>query len=307
MINFAEFKKFFLFNLIGSLIIAALVAVVTVLIGEFSDIAGKALLTLSMVIIHSIVSLFFIWDDEKRDTFDSFPLFINIVFVLLVLSFLTSIFGIWNIILGETVGHLYLTYFMVFVHSIFILFFIAYNKGRNTLKKLPFFLDAIFVIIILSFITSVLSIWNIVSGDVIERLYLTYFIIGFAFLHGDILSKALNKETYINAIIFINYIFMVAVVLMLLPVIHIENSAEVLGEMFYRFLGATGIIDGTLTILVIIFYKLYIHKHPKVENPLSSNFLEPGSQKEKKGLSIWVWILIIYLSFQALSFLSMIF
>ena len=41
MIDFAELKRFFFFNMIGSLVIAALVAVVTVLIGEFNEIAGR--------------------------------------------------------------------------------------------------------------------------------------------------------------------------------------------------------------------------------------------------------------------------
>jgi len=41
--DFAEMKKFFLFNLIGALIISALVAVVTVLIGEFNDTATRVL------------------------------------------------------------------------------------------------------------------------------------------------------------------------------------------------------------------------------------------------------------------------
>jgi len=43
MINYSECKKFFLFILIGSLVIAALVAVVTVLTGEFNEILARSL------------------------------------------------------------------------------------------------------------------------------------------------------------------------------------------------------------------------------------------------------------------------
>ena len=74
---------------------------------------------------------------------------------------------------------------------------------------------------------------------------------------------------------------------MFLPIIYVTNSAEVLGEMYFRTLAAAGIVDGTLSILTIIFYKLYMHKHPEIKVPVHS-----------KGLSIWVWILIIYLFFQ---------
>ena len=232
MINFVEFKKFFLFNLIGSLVISALVAVVTVLIGEFNEVTGRVLLTLLMVIVHSLISLAFIWDDERQNTFERLAFFINVIFILIVVSFLTSIFGIWKIIPGETARHL----------------------------------------------------------------YQTYFVIGFASLHGDILSKALRKENYMDMIIYANYVFMVIVVIMLQPWIYVENATKVLGEMYFRILGAVGIIDGTLSILTIIFYKLYIHKHPKEQNAYFGG-IQTG-KTQKKGLSIWVWILLTYLLLQ---------
>ena len=232
MINFAEFKKFFLFNLIGSLIISALVAVVTVLIGEFNEVTGRVLLTLLMVIVHSLISLSFIWDDKRQNTFERLAFFINVIFILIIISFFTSIFGIWKIIPGETVWHL----------------------------------------------------------------YQTYFVIGFASLHGDILSKALRKENYMDMIIYANYVFMAIVVLMLQPVIYVDNATKVLGEMYFRILGAVGIIDGTLSILTIIFYKLYMRKHPQEQNVYSGG-IQTG-KTQKKGLSIWVWILLAYLLLQ---------
>jgi hypothetical protein len=239
MIDFAEFKKFFLFNLIGSLIVCAIVAVVTVLIGNFDETAFKVLITLFMVVIHSLICLAFIWDDERQNTFERLAFFINVIFFIIVLSFLTSIFGIWNIIPGELVGHL----------------------------------------------------------------YMTYFVIGFAALHGDILSKALKRETYIDLIIYLNYVFMAIVVLMLLPIIYVHDPTKTLGEVYFRFLGAAGIIDGTLSILTIIFYRLYMHSHPRAESPLENDLGKQSAVKTEKrrGLSVWVWILIIYLALQVIS------
>jgi len=223
MISFPELKKFFIFSFIGSLIIAALVAVITVLIGEFNEVTTRVFATLFMVVGHSLISLAFIWDDSRRNTFNKLVFFVNTVFLLIIMSFITSLFGIWKIVPGET-------------------------------------------------------IWD---------LYQTYFLIGFASLHADILSKALYKEKYMDMIIYANYLFIFIVVLMFLPIIYITDSTRVLGEMYFRILAATGIIDGTLSILTIIFYKLYMHKHPEIEIPV-----------HKKGFSIWLWILIIYLFFQ---------
>ena len=232
MIDFAEFKKFFFFNLIGALVISAVVAVITVLIGEFNETAMRVLFTLLMVIVHSLIALAFIWDDTRQNTFE----------------------------------------------------------------RLAFFTNILFLIIVVSFITSILGIWKIIPGEIVANLYQTYFIIAFASLHSDILSKALKKEDYLDMIIYLNYAFIAIVVIMLMPVIYINNSFNVLGEIYYGFLGAGGIIDGTLSILVIIFYKLYMHKHPEEQNTLAGG-MQTG-RKQKKGLSVWVWILIIYLFIQ---------
>jgi len=226
MFDIAKAKKFFIFALIGSLIVSALVAIVTVLIGEFTEVTYRVFLTLFMAIIHSLVSLLFIWDDSRRNTFTKLAFFINTIFILVILSFVTSLFGIWKLI----------------------------------------------------------------SSDVAWNFYQMYFLIGFCALHADILSKALRKEKYIDSVICANYVFIAVVFLMFCPIIFLDNPTEVLGEMYFRILAAAGIVDGTLSLLTIIFYKLYMHKHPEVA--------QETDKPARRGLSIWIWILIIYLFFQ---------
>ena len=177
MIDLAEFKKFFLFNLIGALVISAIVAVITVLIGEFNEIAARVLFTLLMVVLHSLISLAFIWDDSRQNTFERFAFFANVLFIIIVASFITSVLGIWEVI----------------------------------------------------------------PARIVANVYQTYFVIGFASLHSDILSNALRKENYLDLIVYFNYVFIGIVVLMLLPVIYLSNAETVLGEIYYRFLGAAGV------------------------------------------------------------------
>lgn len=229
MINFKEFKRYFLYSLLGSLVISAILAVITVLTGTFSEVTGRILFTLAMVVLHSLISLVFIWDNDRQRTFERLSFFINVLFTIIVVSFITSIFGIWEI------------------------------------------LDSEFV-------------W---------KLYQSYMVVVFAALHGDILSKALNKEKYLDRIVYVNYVFMAIVVMMLLVILFTNDAEKALGEMFFRILGAALIIDGTLSVMAIIFYKIYMNKHPEVSNALAGG--NPLEEKQKKGLSIWVWILIIYL------------
>lgn len=232
MIDLAEFKKHFLFALIGSLVASALVGIAAVLLGEFNETLMRALLTLGTVMMHSLIGLAFIWDGDRQ----------------------------------------------------------------KNLERLAFFINTLFLLIVISFIVSILGIWKVVPARSIPDLYQAFFVVGFAALHGDILSKALRKETYMDTIIYVNYLFMAVVVLMLMPVIFIDNISKIFDEMYFRLLGAAGIIDGTLSLLTIIFYKLYMNKHPEERNALAGGG-ESGEGK-KKGLSVWVWILIIYLLLQ---------
>lgn len=233
VVNFAQLKKFFLGCFIGSLIVAALVAVVTVLIGEFNDVTAKVFLTLSMVVLHALASLLFIWDDARRDTFENLAFFTNVVFLIIVASFITTIFAIWSILDIDT-------------------------------------------------------FWNV---------YSMLFYIGFAALHANLLSKATKKEKYLDAIIYANYFCIVAVLLMLAPATFIEEAPSVLGDFYYRQLAAIGIVDGTLSILTMIFYKLYMIKHPKEMDLILGS---PAAKKPqaRRGLGLWVGVLLIYLLFQ---------
>jgi hypothetical protein len=100
-------------------------------------------------------------------------------------------------------------------------------------------------------------------------------------------------------VVYANYGFIIIVALMLQPIIYVANAQIVLGQMYFRFLAAAGIIDGTLSILTIIFYKLYMHKHPEIDD-IFQNKTGSNDAPARRGLSIWVWILIIYLAFQIL-------
>jgi len=236
MIEFSNLKKFLIFILIGSLVVAAAVAIITVLIGQFNEATARVFATLAMAVIHSLISLAFIWDDTKHDTFDRLSFFINTIFIIIIISFVASLFSIWEIISLDTTGHL----------------------------------------------------------------YQTLFILGFAALHLDILSKALNIEKYINIIVFVNYLFIAIVVLMLQPIVYLTDAKAILGDFYYRLLAASAIVDSTLSILTIIFYRLYIHQHPELRNIFQGSNSSEAGGKPKKGLSVWVWILIIYLILQVL-------
>lgn len=184
-ISSSQIKKLVVNVMIGSLIGAAAIAVAAVLIGEFNDILGKALITLIVVMIHALASLGFLDSKSKKKNPGELVVFTNTIFVLIVLSFVSSIFGIWELI----------------------------------------------------------------SGTVLTKLYATYFITAFAVSHGEILYKVTGLDKKIDKIIYSNFVLMFVVFALLLPVIWASGAAD-FPDFYYRLLSAAAIIDTTLTVLV---------------------------------------------------------
>lgn len=108
--------------ILGCLVVAALVAVVTILIGEFNQTTGRALGTVFSALIHLVVVFGLInmttpSSDVSRRSSD---IVTNIALVIAVLSFFTSVFGIWGLLGSELTGKLYVTYavmLFVLLHS----------------------------------------------------------------------------------------------------------------------------------------------------------------------------------------------
>lgn len=228
--TFENIKRIFLQILVGCLVAAGALCVITVLVGSFNDIFAKALFTIFLIALHSLVSFGFITNKERQKTSENLEFFSNTTFVIIVLSFITSLSGVWGLL----------------------------------------------------------------DGDLVWRLYVTYFVLLFATLHGEVLTKMLGKQDTIDKLVFSNYGFMIVVVLMLLPVIFVSD-ASLLGEVYYRFLAAFGIIDATVTLVAVIMHKLYLQKHPKVE---SAVFSQANGLQPKRGMHPVVIILLAYLAFQ---------
>lgn len=117
LMNAQQLKKLSIQVMIGSLIGSAALAVIAVLVGSFSDTFGKALFTLLFVMIHALACLGFA-DQAAKPNEKNLRFFENSVFTLIVLSFFTSIFGVWGIIDGEIITKLYGTYGVLFFASL---------------------------------------------------------------------------------------------------------------------------------------------------------------------------------------------
>ena len=150
-----KLKSVFLKTMIGCLVAAALLAVTTILIGQFSDVAGKALFTIVIIALHCLISFGFILNNEKQETFENLEFFTNATFIIIVLSFITAVFGIWSVFTGTLVSELYALYFVLLfaiLHGEILAKTLGLQNNINTIVYVNFFFMGVVVLMILPLI-----------------------------------------------------------------------------------------------------------------------------------------------------------
>lgn len=129
MIKMSQFKKYYLYTLIGSLIAAAVVAIVTILIGTFNNLTARVLGTLALVVAHSLVSMTVVKDEKSK--INSLAFFSETLFLLIVSSLIVSLLATWGILSPGVTYKIYAIFFVFgfcSLHSNTI--FLIRNKDR---------------------------------------------------------------------------------------------------------------------------------------------------------------------------------
>lgn len=151
---------------------------------------------------------------------------------------------------------------MVF-HTFVALLLVSVSSKTND-KSGGFIINVMLSITIASFITSVLSIWEILSGRIVADLYLLYVDTFLACLWIQLLrlvgSNLLDKPTRILSQVSIG--LTVIFWLLVLPTIFIHYPDRP-SEFHYRIMAATVILLSTTSVLVTVFRRIYLSKLPK--------------------------------------------
>lgn len=114
-----NFRHYFLYVLIGGLVISAVISIVAVLTGSFSDFLGRSLLTTFLMVLHALAAIALIsaTSDSRSQAGE---VLVDTTFGLTVLSFITSTLATWKIFTSEITGDLYQIYFFALIASLIV-------------------------------------------------------------------------------------------------------------------------------------------------------------------------------------------
>ena len=116
-----QLRKYFVYVIVGGLIISALIAIIAVLIGNMSGLIGKSISTVFIIIFHSLLALAFISTTSTKQPNKGSAIVINTLFVLTILSLVTALVSTWEIVTDAAfIARQYGVYFAAFITSVII-------------------------------------------------------------------------------------------------------------------------------------------------------------------------------------------
>ncbi|QQS18785.1 hypothetical protein IPL68_01810 [Candidatus Saccharibacteria bacterium] len=159
------------------------------------------------------------------------------------------------------------TVFSAMIHTALLFGIVSTTATNNPLlvRSTNMVINTSMVVAMLSFFTSVMGIWGVMDGGLAARLYATYIVSLFLVLHGKSLMDIQVQFEKVRSYVRVNYLFMVIVACLILGVVYAPDGSSILSGFYGRLLAASAIVDVTLSIVVIGMYRLYIQKHPELE------------------------------------------
>lgn len=219
---------------------------------------------------------------------------INVLTTSLVAASLVAVFSVLIGSFNDTSQRILWTLLVVVTHSLLSVIVISLDKKNQS--RLELTRNVIFFLIPVSVVCATLGIWSIISSSLVAALYQAITVIILLSFHINFLQLLRKASEFIDRLITSNIVVTTATAALIMPLLFIGNPKDTLGDFYYRLLAAVGIINGTLTVLVLIFFKLFIQKHPK-----SRKQIRLFANKNK--ISVWVWILIVFLAIQVVPYL----
>lgn len=194
-----EIRSLLIKLFLGALVVAALVAVISILVGSFNETAQRSIGTIFVAMVHILV-----------------------------------LFGVLSIT----------------------------SKDPRTEKSTNLVLNSSIVIVVASFLTSVLAVWDLLDTEISVKLYVTYVVLLVAIFHAKAIDDIRVVYDKVAGYVYANFAFITLVVILLLGAVYL-NTLNLLDGFYGRLLAAAAVIDFTLSMIVAVMQRLYLQKHPE--------------------------------------------
>lgn len=159
-----KLKFYFLYVLVGGLVLSALISVGAILIGEFNQSVQRALFTTLVLMVHSLLALAVIGADKNNQL--GRQLLPTVILTTVVANMFTSVFGIWNIWGSEWTAKAFGIYALVIGMA-----FIVQAIGTARLPHKVVNGLYLLTLTLIGVLTAMLAIWILVGSEGLDPLF----------------------------------------------------------------------------------------------------------------------------------------
>jgi hypothetical protein len=201
-----------------------------------------------------------------------------------VISALISIVAVLIGGLNDYISRALLTTLLMVIHAMIALAFISSTTTKRTIGQ-EIVTNTLLTIVIASFFTSTLGIWQVISGETAGDFYQLY---AYGFIAALIVQMLLSVNVIdktTNLLMRTSVGITVFMWAYLIPSVFDNGYVKSWPEIYYRGIAAIGILLGTVLVLVTIFHRLYVSKHPEL-------IKEKQAAARHKGMPGWLIVVL---------------
>lgn len=133
-------------------------------------------------------------------------------------------------------------------------------KARSSL----FLVNSLLAITCASYLTSILSVWTVISGDLPWRIHLAFIVVLGGVLYAKPLIDLEQKYAKIKPYIIANYAFIALACVLTAIAIVAPGEWNLWNSFFGRSIAAVVVICVTLSMVITVLYHLYMQQHPEL-------------------------------------------
>lgn len=221
---------------------------------------------------------------KSEQTVALLPIKKYITYVLVGGLVVSSLIAIIAVLAGgftDTVGRAFATTITIVIHSLIGLTFLSAKRSRSISSTL--IINTLFTIVVASMATSVLGIWEVLNGQMVANFYATFLVVLFAVLIIAGLLTTHLRDKLVRTMALSASGGVALAFALLVPWIFADDYYT-LPEFYFRVIAASFILAATLTVLTIIFERMYAVKHP-----------EPAEASNPHAMPFGVKLLLIFL------------
>ena len=167
-------------------------------------------------------------------------------------------------------------------------------KSRSSL----FVVNSLLALTCASYLTSILSIWTVIDGDLPWKIHLAYIVLLAAIVYAKPLINLEMIYPKIRGYIYANYVF-IALASILTAIAIVAPADWHLWDGFYgRLIAASLVVSVTLSMVITVLYHLYLQQHPELRakmtvNTVDGKAVEVSPSTHPQRTSPWLVIGII--------------